>query len=145
MQMGGPVTTLRDNVLRHSSSGTSVEPDSSAPPMLMRMSGKWMEMLHGEANVAEQQQSGPRGRDKLFSVNWVMPMAQRATAHGEWTLVSMLSLEPATVTRRYYPELKILVGDDGFEPSPRTDVGYLRLPEDIGLSAGRNALLDITV
>jgi GT2 family glycosyltransferase len=44
--------------------------------------------------------------------------------------------------RRYYPQLQILVGDDGFEPSPRTDVGYLRLPEDIGLSAGRNALLD---
>ncbi len=44
--------------------------------------------------------------------------------------------------RRYYPELKILVGDDGFEPSPRTDVGYIRLPEDIGLSAGRNALLE---
>jgi GT2 family glycosyltransferase len=44
--------------------------------------------------------------------------------------------------RRYYPKLQILVGDDGFEPSPRSDVGYLRLPEDIGLSAGRNALLE---
>jgi hypothetical protein len=105
MQMGGPVTTLRDNVLRHSSSGTSLEPESSTPPMLMRMSGKWMEMLHGEVAVAEQQQTGPRGRDKLFSVNWVMPMAQRSTAHGQWTLVSMFSLEPATVTGRYYPEL----------------------------------------
>ena len=105
MQMGGPVATLKDNVLRHSASGTSLEPDSSAPPMLMRMSGRWMEMLHGEASVVEQQQTGPRGRDKLFSVNWVMPMAQRATAHGQWTLVSMLSLEPATITGRYYPEL----------------------------------------
>jgi GT2 family glycosyltransferase len=44
--------------------------------------------------------------------------------------------------RRYYPEMQILVGDDGFEPSPRSDVGYLRLPDDIGLSAGRNALLE---
>src|SRR5579862_5166285 len=105
MQMGGPAASLKDNVLRHSSSGTSLEPDSSAPPMLMRMSGKWMEMLHGEVNVAEQQQTGPRGHDKLFSVNWVMPMAQRTTAHGEWTFVSMLSLEPATVTGREYPEL----------------------------------------
>ena len=26
--------------------------------MLMRMRGKWMEMLHGEVNVAEQQQTG---------------------------------------------------------------------------------------
>lgn len=105
MQMGRPVTSLKDNVLRHSSSGTSLEPDSSVPPMLMRMSGKWMEMLHGEVDVAEQQQTGPRGRDKLFSVNWLMPMVQRSAAHGQWTLVSMLSLEPATVTGRYYPEL----------------------------------------
>jgi hypothetical protein len=105
MQMGGLATTLKDNVLRHSSSGTSLEPESSAPPMLMHMSGKWMEMLHGEVNVAEQQQTGPRGRDKLFSVNWAMSMFQRSTACGQWTFVSMFSLEPATVTGRYYPEL----------------------------------------
>jgi hypothetical protein len=73
--------------------------------MLMRMSGNWMEMLHGQATIAEQQQTGARGRDKLFSVNWAMGMAQRTTAHGEWTFASMLSLEPATITGRYYPEL----------------------------------------
>ncbi|MGB8030950.1 MAG: hypothetical protein WCF30_14960 [Terracidiphilus sp.] len=105
MQMGGPVATLKENVLRHSASGTSLEPKSSEPPMLMCMSGKWMEMLHGEVNVAEQQQTGQRGHDKLFSVNWVMPMAQRAIANGQWTFVSMLSFEPATITGRYYPEL----------------------------------------
>lgn len=105
MQMGGPVSTLKDNILRHSSSGTSLEPDSSAPAMLMRMNGKWMEMLHGEAIVAEQQQTGSRGGDKLFSANWAMPMAQRVTAHGQWTFASMFSLEPATVTGEYYPEL----------------------------------------
>jgi GT2 family glycosyltransferase len=43
--------------------------------------------------------------------------------------------------RTYYPDLRILVGDDGFEPSPCTDVEYIRLPEDIGVSAGRAALL----
>lgn len=43
--------------------------------------------------------------------------------------------------RRFYPELPILVGDDGPTPSPRDDVEYLRLPPDIGVSAGRNALL----
>jgi len=105
MQMGGPAATLKENVLRHSASGTSLEPDSSAPLMLMRASGKWMEMLHGEVNVAEQQQTGPRGRDKLFSANWEMGMAQRADAHGQWTFASMLSLEPATISGRYYPEL----------------------------------------
>lgn len=104
MNMGGPGATLKDNVLRHAASGTSLEPASGAPPMLMRMHGNWMEMLHGQAIVAEQQQTGPRGRDKLFSTNWVMPMAQRTTAHGQWTFAGMFSLEPATITGRYYPE-----------------------------------------
>lgn len=44
--------------------------------------------------------------------------------------------------RTYYPELRIIVGDDGFEPSLRSDVEYVRLPVDIGTSAGRNALLE---
>jgi hypothetical protein len=105
IQMNDPAASFRDNVLRHSASGTSLEPESSAPPILMRMRGKWMEMLHGQAILVEQQQTGPRGHDKLFSVNWVMGMVQRATAHGQWTFVSMLSLEPATITGRYYPEL----------------------------------------
>ncbi|HZP07304.1 MAG TPA: hypothetical protein VFB43_20560 [Terracidiphilus sp.] len=105
MNMGGPAETLKQNVLRHDASGTSLEPESSAPPMLMRMSGKWMVMLHGNAEIVEQQQSGPRGHDKLFSVNWVMPMAQRTVGHGQLTFANMFSLEPATITGRYYPEL----------------------------------------
>jgi GT2 family glycosyltransferase len=43
--------------------------------------------------------------------------------------------------RCYYPHLTIAVADDGITPSPRCDVDYLRLPIDVGLSAGRNALL----
>jgi glycosyltransferase involved in cell wall biosynthesis len=43
--------------------------------------------------------------------------------------------------RRYYPHLAIAVADDGIVPSPRNDVDYVRLPIDVGLSAGRNALL----
>jgi GT2 family glycosyltransferase len=43
--------------------------------------------------------------------------------------------------QRYYPQLAIAVADDGITPSPRGDVDYLRLPVDVGLSAGRNALL----
>src|SRR5579862_1967552 len=105
MNMGGPDETLRDNVLRHSGSGTSLEPASGAPPMLMRMRGNWMEMLHGQVIAAEQQQTGPRGHDKLFSVNWLMPMAQLPTGYGQWTFRAMFSLEPATVSGRYYPEL----------------------------------------
>jgi len=105
MNMGGPTETLVDNVLRHTTSGTDVEPESTEPAMLMQMRGDWMLMLHGQASIAEQQQSGPRGHDKFFSANWIMPMAQRQFGKSELTLRAMLSLEPATISGRYYPEL----------------------------------------
>jgi hypothetical protein len=106
MNMGGPAASLNDNILRHMGSGTDLEPASSVPPMLMQMrpSG-WMLMLHGEASAVEQQQTGPRGRDKFFAVNWAMPMAQRSFGKSELTLRAMFSLEPATITGRFYPEL----------------------------------------
>ena len=105
MNMGGEAKTLEDNVARHMGSGTSLEPGATVPPMLMKMNGAWMLMLHGEVGIAEQQQTGPRGADKLFSVNWLMPMAQRNTKLGDFTFRAMLSLEPATISGRYYPEL----------------------------------------
>jgi hypothetical protein len=106
MNMGGPAASFDENILRRTGSGTSLEPASGAPPMLMQMrpSG-WMLMLHGEASVVEQQQTGPRGHDKFFSVNWLMPMAQRSYGRSEITLRAMFSLEPATITGRFYPEL----------------------------------------
>lgn len=90
---------------QHSVSGTDEEPDSTPIPMLMTMQHGWMVMFHGEAFVSDIQQSGPRGADKFFSTNWVMPMAQRRFARGTLTVRTMLSLEPATVTDRRYPEL----------------------------------------
>jgi hypothetical protein len=62
-------------------------------------------MFHGQASLNDIQQSGPRGADKLFSTNWIMPMAQRKIGSGTLTLRTMLSLEPATVSKRRYPEL----------------------------------------
>ncbi|MGO9938952.1 MAG: hypothetical protein ACLPH3_14885 [Terracidiphilus sp.] len=106
MNMGGPVATIEDNILRHDGSGTDLAPASDAPPMLMQMRPNgWMLMLHGEASAVEQQQAGPRGHDKFFSVNWVMPMARRSYGSNEVTLRAMFSLEPAAITGRYYPEL----------------------------------------
>jgi hypothetical protein len=104
--MGGPAATMAENVLRHTGSGTSLEPGSSVPPMLMKMTTSgWTLMAHGEAWIVEQQQTGPRGHDKFFSANWFMPMAQRLYGRGDLTLRAMLSLEPATISGRYYPEL----------------------------------------
>ena len=89
----------------HSTSGTDAEPESTPSEMLMATKGSWTFMLHGEGFLNEIQQSGPRGADKLFSTNWVMPMAQRKFGQSTLTLRTMFSLEPATVTERRYPEL----------------------------------------
>jgi len=89
----------------HSSSGTSVEPNSTPHPMLMSMHGNWMLMFHANVFIADTQQSSPRGEDKFFSTNWFMPMAQRAWGPGLLTLRAMFSLEPATITDRQYPLL----------------------------------------
>lgn len=45
--------------------------------------------------------------------------------------------------RRYYPELRVIVGDDSVTAFPRTDVDYVRLPVDVGVAAGRNAMLEL--
>lgn len=97
--------TLRDVIEQHSGSGTSVEPASSPHAMVMVMKGGWSLMFHGVAFFNAVQQSGPRGADKVFSTNWGMFAAQHALGPGKLTARAMLSLEPATVTRRRYPEL----------------------------------------
>jgi hypothetical protein len=128
-----PPTTLIESELAHTSSGTSAEPPSTPVSMLMHASHGWMLMLHGTAFIADTQQhaapnpAGPppatcvqldipcptpadqRGGDKFFSTNWLMPMAMRQLGadgrDGQLTLRTMLSLEPATISGRYYPEL----------------------------------------
>lgn len=67
--------------------------------------GNWTLMVHGSAFLVDTQQSGPRGADKLFSVNWLMPMLTRDLGRQTITFRGMWSLEPATVTQRRYPEL----------------------------------------
>ena len=106
MDMSKPPTTLIEAELAHTTSGTSIEPASTPVPMLMTNYRGWTLMLHGTAFISDIQQSGPRGADKLFSTNWIMPMAtHKLGADGQLTLRTMLSLEPATITGRYYPEL----------------------------------------
>ena len=77
MNMMTPPTTLIEAELRHTSSGTSIEPPSTPVSMLMRNYRGWMLMLHGSAFITDTQQSGPRGADKFVSTNWIMPMAMR--------------------------------------------------------------------
>ena len=59
----------------------------------------------GQAFIVDTQQLGPRGGDKLYSVNWRMLGAGHKLGRGSFMLRSMLNLEPATVTDRRYPLL----------------------------------------
>src|SRR6185312_11402025 len=62
-------------------------------------------MTMGQAYIADVQQSGPRGGDKLYSPNWFMGSAQHKLGKGAFQFQLMLSLDPATITNRRYPEL----------------------------------------
>jgi hypothetical protein len=106
-QMVMQAHTLAEAVQQHGSSGTSIEPPSTPVPMLMTTRGGWQLMLHSNAFAADTQQqaSSERGRDAFFSTNWIMPMAEHRLGPGTLTVRAMLSLEPATITHREYPEL----------------------------------------
>lgn len=94
-----------DALLQHSTSGTDAEPVSTPVSMLMTTKGNWTFMFHGEAFLNDVQQTGPRGSSKFFATNWWMPMAQRKFGNGTLTIRTMLSFEPATISKRRYPEL----------------------------------------
>jgi hypothetical protein len=106
-QMTMPGMAAMENSVGFLSSGTSIEPKvvSEFAPMYHTSLGNWTLMFHGNGFLVETQQSGPRGGDKLFSVNWLMPMVSRDFGRQTLTFRTMLSLEPATVTQRRYPEL----------------------------------------
>ena len=105
VQMHMHPQSLIEFIENHSTSGTDAEPDSTPAPMIMKREGNWMLMFHGSLFLNEIQQTGQRGEDKFFSTNWFMPMAQHKLGNGTLTLRTMLSLEPATITDRRYPEL----------------------------------------
>jgi len=97
-------TDATSDLLMRQASGTGMNPAAAPQHMTMTEYRDWMLMLHGQAFVNQVVQSGPRGGDKFFSTNWIMGMADRPLAGGHLMLRSMLSLEPATVGKKY-PEL----------------------------------------
>jgi hypothetical protein len=98
-------TNLAGMFLMNEASGTSMNPQSWPMPMLMPRFGSWNTMFMGQAFVVDTQQTGPRGADKFFSTNWFMTAAAHTLGTGSFMAQLMLSLEPATVTDRRYPEL----------------------------------------
>lgn len=105
MKMDMAPETFLDEIVHHSTSGTSAEPNSTPVPMLMARRRGWRLMFHANVFVIDEQQSGSRGFDKFFSTNWFMGMAQRGVGPGRFTARAMLSLEPATISGRRYPLL----------------------------------------
>ena len=81
MDMSHP-ESLIETILMHASSGTSIEPISTPHDMLMKHLGAWMLMFHGVAFVNSQQQTGPRGGDKVFGTSWFMPMGSARSGLG---------------------------------------------------------------
>ncbi len=91
--------------LMQQASGTATNPAASREPMFHMKRGAWNLMLHGLGFFNSVQQTGPRGADKIYSTNWLMGMAERQAGKGTVMFRTMLSLEPATITGRRYPEL----------------------------------------
>ena len=117
MQMDMPGMHMPMNpssaLLMEESSGTSVQPRGWDMPMVMTHSGTWQLSWMAQAFVVDVQQSHvntppgalQRGGDKLYSTNWGMLSTQHSLFSGTVMLRTMLSLEPATITDRRYPEL----------------------------------------
>jgi hypothetical protein len=95
------------------SSGTSQEPREAGMPMASLRRGAWDLMWSGQAFLTYTEQTGLRGKSKIFAPNWMMGMASRKVGPGVLTLRSMLSLEPATITQGRYP-LLFATGETAF-------------------------------
>jgi hypothetical protein len=91
--------------LMNQSSGTAYQPRAWPMPMLMTRAHDWHLLWMGQAYFVSTQQSGARGGDKISSSNWGMLGAIHDFAGGSFMLRGMVSLEPATVTKRRYPLL----------------------------------------
>src|SRR5215472_11595440 len=91
--------------LMNQASGTSMNADSWSMPMVMISPGGWNLMFMGQAFLADTQQRGPRGHDKLYSSNYGMFAAEHKAGEGSFMFETMVTLEPASVADRRYPEL----------------------------------------
>ena len=86
-------------------SGTAQQPGVTPNAMLTRRLRGWNLMLHGRLFGVYTNQTGPRGRDKMFGAGYIMPMASRRWGPGTLTVRAMFSPEPLTVTNGRYPLL----------------------------------------
>ena len=97
-------------------SAAALGQDASAPPSSavsqheqMQMNTPattgWQFMQDSIVFTEFNHQGSPRGGNEFVVPNWWMGMASRGTSHGQFTLTSMLSLDPATVGKDGYGEI----------------------------------------
>jgi hypothetical protein len=86
-------------------SGTTWIPDAVRLPSRHFMVGDWDLMAHGFVFAQYDRQSGDRGDKQIGSLNWGMFMATHELAGGRFQARTMLSLDPATVSKKGYPLL----------------------------------------
>ena len=65
-------------------SGTSWQPDSTPMTGIHSMTGAWMSMLHGYADVVYDHQGGPRGNTQAFTTGMLMFMGRRSCKAARW-------------------------------------------------------------
>jgi hypothetical protein len=102
MPMPGMQSDAAGDFLMAQASGTSHAPGADPMTMTMQHYGDWMLMLHGSAFLNATTQTGPRGRDQLFTTNWLMASADRPLFGGHLMLRTMLSAEPLFMPQRGY-------------------------------------------
>ena len=136
--MYGPYPMTRE------ASGTAWQPEAAEHHGLHLMTGNWMMMLHGVADLVFDHQGGPRGDDSFYSGNMLMGMAQRSLGPGTLGLRTMLSAEPATIGANGYA-LLLQTGETADGRTPLVDRQhphdlFMELAGSYSLSAGNRSL-----
>jgi hypothetical protein len=105
MDMNAGKENSAATLLSGQASGTSANPASVRHEAFHWRAGQWNLMFHGAAFLNGVFETGPRGANKFFSGNWFMGTAEHSAGKSSVQIRAMLSLDPATITRRHYPEL----------------------------------------
>lgn len=107
-------------------SGTAWQPEDTPMHAVHWQLGSWSMTTHGLLFLLYDQQSGPRGVTQGAAPNWIMTMGTRPLGPGDLQGRVMLSLDPATMATRGYPEL-FQVGES-FHGEPLVDIQH---PHDL--------------
>ncbi len=119
--------------MRQQGSGTSLQPGPLPMTMGHREAGGWQWALHGNALLAWNGATGPRGYGAPSLSNWGMAMGSRVLGPGIADLRFMGSLDPATIPRGGTPQL--FQTGETFEGRPLIDRQH---PHDLFMElAGR--------